>query len=311
MGSNEWRENFALTPIANYKYGNSIRVLGAHSDIGGGYASEVFEKNILYFFDVPAVLTATEVNKADVFKQQLRQWYIGNLYCTDDLECIYWNTMHQVIIYDVIENNPLVGPIYNKMAFETRLIEDTILGDDIEKVVGDKLYKLLGRHYQLKSKRKLNNKLSLVYFNVMKHMATKFAAVPFTIKLDTLSRQEEYKFDENFDLSKKEGTTLSYQDLIICVAEHGWAVEGAKPIDNKELFTIENNVLTYKVPTNLYQKLKRTFMHLSAHFNAPGRNLDLFSEFQFAYPNVPNMTFEGDFKNPPYEREIYTPSLKN
>ena len=126
-----------------------------------------------------------------------------------------------------------------------------------------------------------------------------------------LFRSEEYKFDENFDLSKKEGTTLSYQDLIICVAEHGWAVDGAKPIDNKELFTMENNVLTYKVPTNLYQKLKRTFIHLSAHFNVLARYLDLFSEFQFVYPNVPNISFEDDFKNPPYEREIYTPTLKN
>jgi hypothetical protein len=33
------------------------------------------------------------------------------------------------------------------------------------------------------------------------------------------------------------------------------------------------------------------------------------SEYQFAYPSVPNLTFENDYKEPPYKREEYTPKL--
>lgn len=308
FASNEWRENFALTPIANYGYGSSLRVLGAHSDIGGGYADEDYEKNILHFFDVPVDLSTNEVNKIDSFKQELRQWYINNLFCQDDLETIYWETMHHVEVYDVILNDPVNGPEYNHRLYKTALINDSILGNETEKVVDYKLYKLIGYHYILQSKRKLNSKLSLVYLNVMKHMATKFATVPLTISSSTLPRKEEYQFDENFDLSKKDNTNISYQDLIIKVAEHGWAVKGQKPIDHKELFTSEKDSLTYKVPVNLYQHLKLNYVHLSAHFNKPARYLEMLNEYNFVYPHIPNITFEKDFKNPPYERESYTPT---
>ena len=305
VASNEWRENFALTPIVNYNYGTSLKVLGAHSDIGGGYANEDLEKNILHFFDTPVVLTLSEVDKNNNFKQDLRQWYIDNLFCQDDLNNIYWEIMHHVKIYDVIVNDPLIGPEYNILLYKTELIEDSILGNDTEKVVDFKLYVLTGYHHQLKSKRKLNSKLSLVYLNVMKHMATKFADVPFTIASSLLLRKEEYEFDENFDLNAKYNTDISYQDLMIKVAEHGWAVNGEKPIDHKELFSDENSILTYKVPLNLYYDLKLLFVHLSAHFNSPARFFDTLSEYKFVYPNVPNFTFEKDFKNPPYERESY------
>jgi hypothetical protein len=311
VASNEWRENFALTPIANYTYGSSIRVLGAHSDIGGGYADEEYEINILHFFDTPTDLIADKVNKTNIFKQELRQWYINNLFCQDDLETIYWETMHYVKVYDVILYDPEIGPEYNQMFYETALIDNTVLGNDTEKVVNNKLYKLVGYHHLLKSKRKLNSKLSLVYLNVMKHMAIKFATVPLTISSSTLPRKEEYQFDENFDLSKKYNTDISYQDLMIKVAEHGWSFKGEKPIDHKELFTNENGTLNYyKVPLNLYSYVKLRFVHLSAHFNSPAKYLEILSEYQFVYPHVPNFTFEEDFKNPPYERERYTPKIQ-
>jgi hypothetical protein len=305
VASNEWRENFALTPISNYSYGSTLRVLGAHSDIGGGYANEESEINILHFFDAPADLTESEVNKANNFKLELRQWYINNLFCPEDLENIFWETMHHVKIYDIILNDPLIGPEYNPRLYYIALINDTILGNETEKVVDYKLYKLVNYHYILKSKRKLNNKLSLVYLNVMKHMATKFANVPLTLSSTNLPRKAEYQFDENFDLSKIYNTKISYQDLIIRVAEHGWAFNGEKPIEHKELFTNENGTLTYKVPLNLYYDLKLRFVHLSAHFNSPAKYFESLSEYEFVYPHAPNFTFEEDFKNPPYERESY------
>lgn len=300
--SNEWRENFALTPIINYGYGSSLRVLGAHSDVGGGYWNTQKEINILHFFDIKLNANATDINKANTFKQLLRQWYIDNKFCSEDN--IFWETMHHVQIF-----RPQTIPGISVNVYDTALIKETILGDQIEKIIDGKKHVLVGYHYRLKSERKLNNKLSLVYMNVMKHMATKFADVPFletenkTLKIN---HPEEYKFDENYDLSKIYLADIkeSYQDMMIKIAEHGWAKKDEKPIEHNDLVYKENSIQKYKIPASLYEDIKEHYVHLSANFNKPIPYLEILSEYQFVYPSVPNFTFDKDFKNPPYAREI-------
>jgi Uncharacterized alpha/beta hydrolase domain (DUF2235) len=303
QASDECRENFAITPITNYSYGSTVIALGVHSDIGGGYWNTKEEINTLHFLDLPLNADDLEVDKVNNFKQQLRQWYIDNWYCTDDI--IYWETMHHVRIF------PNAG--ITTLAFVPALIKDTIMGDQTEKIIDGKKYQLVGYHYLLKSERALNNKLSLVYMNVMKHMATKFADVPL-LKPDNkklkIKNPEEYTFDKNYDLSKsKYPNTKSYQDLMIAVAEDGWAVKNEKPIEHKDLFTKEDGVQSYKIPSDLYRGIKLHFVHLSANFNSPIPHLGLFSEYQSVYPCVPRFTFDKDYKNPPYQREVYTPKL--
>ncbi len=308
VASNEWRENFAITPINNYSYGSSMGVLGAHSDVGGCYADVEFEINLLHFFDLALNANDAEVVKAEYFMSDLRQWYISNLFCVE--EEINWETMHHVKILDSMGTLPGTDmPVYNDFIFKRALINGDILGTDTEKIIDGKKYQLDGYHYVLKSKRKLNNKLSLVYMNAMKHMAIKFANVPFTLDPSVTPHPEEYRFDENYKLDENPNTPESYQDLIIKVAEHGWLGKDGKPIQHNELFNKENGKPTYKIPMNLYHDVKRYFVHLSANFNSTIPYLEYFYEYQFVYPNVPNFNFEDDYKNPPYIRESYTPVL--
>jgi hypothetical protein len=311
--SNEWRENFALTPLGNCSYGSSIRVLGAHSNVGGCYNDSDFELNTLHFFDFPLDATESQVEKSDNLKSQLRQWYINNLFCQDMQEIIYWETMHHVRIYNFMGNIPGTDlPVYNDFYSDTALLKDTVLGNETSKVIDGKKYQLAGYHYKLKSKRKLNNKLSLVYMNVMKHMATTFANVPFLEATDSkvkVAQKEEYNFDKNYELDKIYDSNESYQDLMIKVAEHGWALKNQKPIEHKDIVIKEKDATIYKIPVKMYEYIKLNFVHLSANYNETLSGAEKLSEYQFAYPSVPNLTFENDYKEPPYKREEYTPKL--
>ncbi len=66
------------------------------------------------------------------------------------------------------------------------------------------LYKLEGYHYMLKSKRKLDNRFSLVYTNVIKHIANTFAEVPLLQHPDgnlNIKKKDEYEFHKDYYLS--------------------------------------------------------------------------------------------------------------
>ena len=313
VASNEWRENFAITPINNFSSRGSIRVLGAHSNIGGCYNNIDFELNVLHFFDLPLDATANEISKATNLKSKLRQWYINNLFCEDDQDLLFWETMHHVKVYDVRSYNPISNePIFSNFSSGTALIKNTILGDQTEKIIENKKYQLVAYHYLLQSKRKLNNKLSLVYMNVMKDMATKYADVPFLNPTDKnliIAHPEEYYFDENYKLDQSYNSTESYQSVMNRVAEHGWSLPNEEPIEHNDLIFKENGQLTYKIPVKLYEDIKLHYVHLSANFNETLPKAEQLSEYQFVYPNVPNLTFEDDYKEPPYQREQYTPEL--
>ena len=139
--NDEWRANFAYTPTED---GYTLHMLGAHSDIGGGYAELDKYTSILGFFD------ATKGGE-EIFKQQekVRKYFIDNNYCKENE--IWFEKIYEHTSGFYIESSPTeTTPIY-------------------EKISG---------HYILKTSRYISNKYSLVPMYVMLQKAIDYG-VPF------------------------------------------------------------------------------------------------------------------------------------
>ena len=139
--NDEWRANFAYTPTED---GYTLYMLGAHSDIGGGYAELDKYTSILGFFD------ATKGGE-EMFKQQekIRKYFIDNNYCKENE--IWFEKIYEHTSGFYIESSPTeTTPIY-------------------EKISG---------HYILKTSRYISNKYSLVPMYVMLQKAIDHG-VPF------------------------------------------------------------------------------------------------------------------------------------
>ncbi len=140
--NDEWRANFAYTPTED---GYTLSMLGAHSDIGGGYAELDKYTSILGFFD------ATKGGE-EMFKQQekIRKYFIDNNYCKENE--IWFEKIYEHTSGFAIESSPT----------ETTTI--------YEKKISD--------HYILKTSRYISNKYSLVPMYVMLQKAIDYG-VPF------------------------------------------------------------------------------------------------------------------------------------
>ncbi len=141
VAKDEWRANFAYTPTED---GYTLYMLGAHSDIGGGYAELDKYTSILGFFD------ATKGGE-EIFKQQekVRKYFIDNNYCKENE--IWFEKIYEHTSGFYIESSPTeTTPIY-------------------EKISG---------HYILKTSRYISNKYSLVPMYVMLQKAIDYG-VPF------------------------------------------------------------------------------------------------------------------------------------
>ena len=137
----EWRANFAYTPTEK---GHTLYMLGAHSDIGGGYAELDKYTSILGFFD------ATKDDE-EMFKQQekVRKYFIDEDYCKENE--IWFEKIYKHTSGFYIESSPTeTTPIY-------------------EKISG---------HYILKTSCYISNKYSLVPMYVMLQKAIDYG-VPF------------------------------------------------------------------------------------------------------------------------------------
>ena len=313
----EWRDNFPLTPVGNIAdttYAKEITVLGAHSDVGGAYWQSEAELHTLHFFDLGKDATEIEKQKLEQKKKQLRNWYISQRLCADDKTNFYWETKHhvQVIVH---------SPYTSAMPGELLLMDEDFMDDETSKTEENRTYILQGYHYRLLSKRPLDNKLSLVYMNVMKHIALNYAGVPLLVSENETPHPEEYIYPkdyniadneiyelENIDASKPKNTKKTdlekYQNLMIKITEHGWTNKDGKEVTYPKL--IDENSF-YNISPEMYDYIMGKFVHLSAYFDTP--LLDALDHYNFAYANVPHFTDEKEYKDPPYKREVYTPVL--
>ena len=142
VAEDEWRANFAYTPTED---GYTLYMLGAHSDIGGGYAELDKYTSILGFFD------ATKGGE-EIFKQQekIRKYFIDNNYCKENE--IWFEKIYEHTSGFAIESSPT----------ETTTIYKKKISD----------------HYILKTSRYISNKYSLVPMYVMLQKAIDYG-VPF------------------------------------------------------------------------------------------------------------------------------------
>nr|WP_314493136.1 DUF2235 domain-containing protein [uncultured Chryseobacterium sp.] len=309
----EWRDNFPVTPVGEFHgiCSREISVLGAHSDIGGAYWQTEKEIHTLHFFNIGVDTPAAEKQKLEQQKNILRNWYISQKLCNANQ--LYWEVMHEIHSFEGLGGD---GD-----AEKNELLPESFMGNATQKTIGNWTYILKGYRHKLLSRRSLNNKLSLVYMNVMKYIALNYAEVPFTFPVDDTPHPEEYKYPEDFTIKddqvyelKNENATKpqngkktdleKYQNLIIKIAEHGWINKEGKEITYPSLI---NKDFKYPVYSDMYKYIMNKFVHLSANFDSP--LLEMLEDYNFAYANVPHFKDEKEFKDPPYERQSYSPEL--
>lgn len=299
----EWRDNFPITPIGpilNTTHAKEIGVLGAHSDVGGAYWQIQKELCTLHFFDLGVGASISEKQKLEQQKELLRNWYISQKLCPDDQTILYWEVMHHVRAYTLSGSmdEDLESHI-NKSKY--LLLEKDFMGNDWYKTDGEWHYKLQGYHHKLLSKRPLNNKLSLVYMNVMKYIASTYADVPFTLPESKTKHPKEYIYPTG---DGKEKDLKTYYELLKKVAEDGWVNKEGKVVTYSNLIDEKGR---YHISSEMNNYLMENFVHLSANFNAP--LADALDHYNFAYANVPHFTYEKEYTDPPYKREYYIPNL--
>lgn len=166
----EWRENFAFTPTEE---GYTLKMLGAHSDIGGGYAELDYYTNILDFFDIKDEENDKEILKS---KENLRKYFINNYYCQEDE--IKIDKEYHTISFS-IESSPIETHTYTYK----------------EKVP---------THYILKAKRYISNKYSLVPMNIMLQKAIE-KGVPFYENYEeAIKYGEKIKYPFEYEITDNE-----------------------------------------------------------------------------------------------------------
>ena len=156
--NDEWRANFAYTPTED---GYTLHMLGAHSDIGGGYAELDKYTSILGFFDAKG-------GDEEIFKQQekVRKYFIDGDYCKENE--IWFEKNYEHTSDFSIESSPT----------ETTTIYKKKISD----------------HYILKTSRYISNKYSLVPMYVMLQKAIDHG-VPFYKNYDEATPKPPYRFE--------------------------------------------------------------------------------------------------------------------
>ena len=156
--NDEWRANFAYTPTEE---GYTLYMLGAHSDIGGGYAELDKYTSILGFFDA-------KEGDEEIFKQQekVRKYFIDGDYCKENE--IWFEKKYEHTSGFSIESSPT----------ETTTIYKKKISD----------------HYILKTSRYISNKYSLVPMYVMLQKAID-NGVPFYKNYDEATPKPPYRFE--------------------------------------------------------------------------------------------------------------------
>lgn len=216
----------------------------------------------------------SEKQKLEQQKELLRNWYISQKLCPDDQTILYWEVMHHVRAYTLSGSmdEDLESHI-NKSKY--LLLEKDFMGNDWYKTDGEWHYKLQGYHHKLLSKRPLNNKLSMVYMNIMKYIASTYADVPFTLPESKTKHPKEYIYPTG---DGKEKDLKTYYELLKKVAEDGWVNKEGKVVTYSNLIDEKGR---YHISSEMNNYLMENFVHLSANFNAP--LADALDYYNFAY----------------------------
>jgi hypothetical protein len=279
VAQNEWRENFALTPT---DVGYTLYMLGAHSDIGGGYANLDKYKTVVDYFDVPIDDTTILAEK-----QKVKEFYTSRYFCKDEKEINIVNTYDH---YKEVTAEPLSDSGYSRI--ERNKVQRA--GDYVspKEWMYDPTNKhmlserKIADHYMITDERVISNKYSLVPMYVMLNKAID-NEVPFYSdykQAPKVKKRFEYEIPENDTLLK---------DYLFKM------LEIAKKQANE----------TYTIPFEMYRHICNKYVHLSAHYGG----LDaLYSKTgdhcllgNYGFINHPVAYSKDENGNINYKRKIY------
>lgn len=150
----EWRDNFALTKAGNNDNIFEVSLPGSHSDIGGGYAANKEDIDILDY-DFSSYEGYTLKNEIPKRLLILKDFYINNGYCAKEKGEI------EIIRINYTKNPSTAGYSFVE-------------------------------NFQLLAKRKITPRYSIVNMYAMRELA-KLSNVPFNLNIENTKYQFEYK----------------------------------------------------------------------------------------------------------------------
>ncbi|MEP6806837.1 MAG: hypothetical protein ABI892_20080 [Flavobacterium sp.] len=240
VAQNEWRENFALTPVDT---GFTFTMLGAHSDIGGGYASLDKYKSVVDFFDVP-------VNNSGILaeKQKVKDFYVNHYFSKNKTEIDLINT------YDHYQE-ATAEPLFDKYfpIIESKEVQrpgdylpprDRVYDPTKKHTVSETK---LSDHYMITDQRVISNKYSLIPMYVMLQKAID-NEVPFFEDYKTaIGNNAKIDYPFEYEIPEKDSILKNYLTKML---------EVSKKEDNTP----------YKLSKEMYSHVCNKYVHLSAHY---------------------------------------------
>ncbi|MCW3162492.1 DUF2235 domain-containing protein [Chryseobacterium oryctis] len=238
----EWRKNFPFTPS---EQGYTLGMLGAHSDIGGGYAELDKYEPVLSFFDVK---TGDQKTLADM--EKYKQFYISSWVCKSfdnntNTGIQFTNTYDHVTETTIKPQSMGVG-IYNR---DIKAPND--FPDEGKTISKDPYYQVYqtkeSDHYVLQDCRYISNKYALIPMYLMLEKAIE-NKVPFYSKAsDSPFVKKNMLFE--YELPNDE-ILQKYFELMKNVSKE----------ENRDKDG------SYSMPTEMYSHICNKYVHLSAHF---------------------------------------------
>lgn len=275
--ASEWRENFAFTPTNS---GYTLHMLGAHSDIGGGYANLDKYTTVLDYFDLKS-------NDSTIWKekQAVRQFYINQGFCKEN-QITFKNT------YDhVVETNTTIGPFGYVNSYRSlngpadfpeggKTLTTSLFYQSSQSKVSD--------HYMLVDERYISNKYALVPMYIMLKKALN-NQVPFYKSYEEAVPPPPYKFE--YEIT--DAVLNDYLEFMLKVMEGKNIVNGS-----------------YDIPLEMRKHICNNYLHLSGNYGGLDTigvktgDHSLLGNLGFVNRPVPYHVANETIT---YEREIYQP----
>lgn len=283
VAQNEWRENFALTPT---DAGYTLYMLGAHSDIGGGYANLDKYKTVVDYFDVPVDDTTTLAEK-----QKVKEFYTSRYFSKDKEEINIINTYdhyREVTAEPLFEDGfPVLESNEVQRAGDYVSPREWVYDPTKKHMLSERK---ISDHYMITDERVISNKYSLVPMYVMLQKAID-NGVPFYQDYKqaeksgiTISNTFEHEIPDDSTILK------DYLEIMLAIAK--------KQAND-----------TYTIPVEMYSHICNKYIHLSAHYGGLdalySKTGDHYLLGNYGFINHPVAYSKDENGNISYKRKIY------
>jgi len=236
VAQNEWRENFALTPT---DVGYTLYMLGAHSDIGGGYANLDKYKTVVDYFDVPVDDTTTLAEK-----QKVKEFYTSRYFSKDKEEINLINTYdhyREVTAEPLFEDGfPVLESNEVQRAGDYVSPREWVYDPTKKHMLSERK---ISDHYMITDERVISNKYSLVPMYVMLQKAI----------------DNDVPFYENYKVAKDVPNSFEHE-----IPDDSTVLKGY--LEKMLAIAKKQSNETYTIPVEIYSHICNKYVHLSAHY---------------------------------------------